>query len=288
VKTWLTYDTEYITQLEGEIQVKVNENNDLRSRNRALMEENQRLSDLTRMLLSSPSFSGFLDTLSSSAPAPQQQTPAPQAPTPVEQRPVQKFESRQPERKDVNPYQQQLQNQQINFAIVPEQPIDFSMLDLNQDTSFIYQPQVYSVHELPEVKFDTSILSGKPSNFVGPQMDSNVEKIEVNAVEHAPIVKEPVAEIEPVADDEFDSDPTFALFAASTFTAPVTLPSPAELEDAPIFGSIGIEKALARYEVVVPSPESEDTADAAMTRVQRIWSSMEAVTARLEALTVDL
>merc|ERR1712230_262179 len=76
---------EYIGQLEGEIAVKVNENTDLRNQNRALMEENTRLSDLTRMLLSSPSFSGFLDTLASNPAAAQTAQAVQQQPQQVEQ-----------------------------------------------------------------------------------------------------------------------------------------------------------------------------------------------------------
>lgn len=52
---------EYIGQLESELAGKANEASDMRLQNRALMEENSRLTDLTRLLLSSPHFANFLN-----------------------------------------------------------------------------------------------------------------------------------------------------------------------------------------------------------------------------------
>jgi hypothetical protein len=270
---------EYIGQLEGEIAVKVNENSDLRAQNKALMEENTRLSDLTRMLLSSPSFSGFLDNLSSNpaAVAPQQQQAAP---APVEQRHV---ENRQV-RKDVNPYaaQQQMQNQQINFTMIPEQAMDFSMLDLNGDGSYIYQPQVFSVLSMPEVTFDTSILSGKKSNFVAESFDSEAEKVTMPTIERMPVKVEVAVEASPIVDDEFDNDPAFALFTDAPIT---TSQTSIDSEFTCIFGGIQPEKAFSRLELVDSAEEANGAA--AMDRVQRICESLEAVTARLEAMTVN-
>jgi len=241
------------------------------------------------MLLSSPSFSGFLDNLSSNpAPvAPQQQQRQQQqqqaAPTQAEQRPV---ENRQV-RKDVNPYaaQQQMQNQQINFTIIPEQTVDFSMLDLNGDGSYIYQPQVYSVLDMPEVTFDTSILSGKTSNFVGQSYDSDTDKVEIPIVERMPLSETAPVEGACTVDEEFDNDPTFALFS----DAPTSLTSETskDVELNPIFGGIESEKAFARIELVDAAHE-ESVAIAAMARVERLCQSLEAVTARLEAMTMDL
>ncbi|KAI5296042.1 hypothetical protein KEM52_005941 [Ascosphaera acerosa] len=51
---------EYIGQLEGEVTAKTNEANDLRMQNSALAEENARLMEFTRMLLSSPHFAHVL------------------------------------------------------------------------------------------------------------------------------------------------------------------------------------------------------------------------------------
>lgn len=242
------------------------------------MEENTRLSDLTRMLLSSPSFSMFLESLTSQNVAAPPQQPAP---TPIEQAPV---ENRQI-RKDVNPYaaQQQLQNQQINLAILPEHNVDFSMLDITGEG--FYQPQVFSVIEMPEVAIDTSVLSGKTSNFVGPLFDSDDEKVELPVIERMP-VKE-IAPIEPVpfVDEEFDSDPTFALFShatSSTRTEP-----PPDLELTPLFGGIEPEKAFARIELV-NAAENEAIEAIALARVERICSNLDEVAARLELMTLHL
>lgn len=216
----LTSSTEYIGQLEAEITQKVNENGDLRAQNRALLEENKRLSDLTRMLLGSPSFSDFLDRLSSNAaqmiqaPAPQQQVAEPRR------------EARQVP-KDVNPYaaQQQLNgHQQIGMAMIPEQSIDMSMLGMSGDASAFYEPQVFTV-ETPEIhvpEIDTSLLSGKSSNFVGPiaieSEDEQTEKVEMPVIVH-PVEQEPrVTEIAitTAVDEAFENDPAFALYHETT------------------------------------------------------------------------
>lgn len=270
---------EYIGQLEGEIAQKVNENSDLRAQNRALMEENTRLSDLTRMLLSSPSFSGFLDNLSTNpnhAPQQQQTQQQPVAQVKVEQ-------SARPLPKDVNPYtaQQQLQSQQhINFALMPEQTMDFSLLDLNAD--YIFQPQVYSVLSLPEVSIDTSLLAGKTSNFVGRQFESEDEKVEMAVIDRKPVSVE--AEIAPETvpvDEEFEADPAFALFADTPSPTPID-----EDEASKIFAGIVSDKATTHFELV-DVQDDEASTELALSRVQRLCSSMDAIAARLEAMTMD-
>lgn len=265
---------EYIGQLEGEIAVKVNENNDLRAQNRALMDENQRLSDLTRMLLSSPSFSGFLDTLS-------------QNPAALPQPQQQQIEQRQPEpqqvRKDVNPYAAQQQMQHVGMTMIPEQTMDFSMLDINSSANYSYQPQVYAVLELPEEPIiNTSILSGKTSNFIGEHFDSEDEKVELPIIERRTEKVESPATLvsSSVVDEEFDNNPEFALFADSPASSESS-------EEDSIFGGIKSEKALARIELVNAS-EEEATAAIALGRVHRLLESLETVSARLEAMTINL
>lgn len=274
---------EYITQLEAEIANKVNENGDLRAHNRALVEENKRLSDLTRMLLSSPSFSDFLDRLSSNP----HQLPSAQPSQP-------QHEQRQLP-KDVNPYNGRSSNQQIGMAMIPEQTMDLSMLNLDSADSFNFQPQVYAVLETPEpAVIDTSVLSGKTSNFVGAQLDAD-EKIEMPVIEKAPVApaqqpKSVEAVATPVVDEDFENDPAFALYhdipAAEEHEAPVELDTQG-FSHADIFGGIEPEKVLARYELV-DATEEEATATLAMARVQRISASLESVATRLEMLTVNL
>ncbi|TGO46379.1 hypothetical protein BOTNAR_0592g00060 [Botryotinia narcissicola] len=228
--------------LAREIAVKVYENMDLKSQNRALLEENTRLSDLTRMLLSSPAFSGFLDSLSSN-PATQQ------APPPQQQVPIQHEQPRQV-RKDVNPYgaQQQMQQQQqqhIGMVMIPEQAMDFAMLDINAD-GFGYQPQVYSVLSIPETVIDSSILSGKSSNLVD-SLQSEDEKAELPIVERQPVHElAPSAIVEEVVDEEFDADPAFALFAEDTSS---TIAPSTEFNFDIDFSTLGLNKP-SQFELV--------------------------------------
>ncbi|KAH8883045.1 hypothetical protein GQ53DRAFT_435530 [Thozetella sp. PMI_491] len=274
---------EYITQLEAEIAGKVNENGDLRAHNRALVEENKRLSDLTRMLLSSPSFSDFLDRLSTNPQViPQQQA-----------QPQQQEQARQVP-KDVNPYG--AQQQQIGMAMIPEQSMDFSLMGLegNASEGFTYQPQVYAVLETPEVTIDFSVLSGKTSNFVGEQFDSEDEKVEMPIIERpAPVQEaEPVSIAPVVVDEEFENDPAFALYHAEPVAPTKTEREVVEfvtegLNNVAIFGGIVPEKAFARFELV-DAAEDEATAVNAMARVQSISAGLEDVLARLEMLTADV
>ncbi|KAG0648774.1 BZIP-type transcription factor MBZ1 [Hyphodiscus hymeniophilus] len=262
---------EYISQLEGEIAAKVDENTDLRTQNRALMDENTRLSDLTRMLLSSPSFSGFLDTLSQNPTA--QQQPA-STPAPVERK----------VRKDVNPYaaQQQMQHQHVGMTMVPEHTMDFSMLDINSDGGFSYQPQVFSVLSVPETILDAEALSGKGRSFT--PLASDDEKVELPIVERAPISEPTTIEEIEVVDAEFDADPAFALFT----TAPKSTSNiPTELNITALLAGITIEKPC-QYELVVESAEDVASAEAAMKKVERMCASLVNVTERLRAFTMDL
>ena len=235
------------------------------------MDENTRLSDLTRMLLSSPSFSGFLDTLSQN-PAAQQQ-PAP-APAPVERQ----------VRKDINPYaaQQQMQQQHVGMTMIPEHNMDFSMLDLNSDGAFSFQPQVFSVLSMPETILDAETLSGKGPAF--KPLASDDEKVELPTVERAPLSKPTTVDEVETVDEEFDSDPAFALFSSAPKAAS---PAPVELDITALLAGITIEKPC-QYDIVVESEDDIATADAAMRKVERMCASLESMTERLRAFTMDL
>lgn len=275
---------EYIGQLEGEIAIKVNENQDLRSQNRALMEENTRLSDLTRMLLSSPSFSGFLDTLSANPAAAQTAQSVTQQPQPTQNQPTQNTQQPQRQvRKDVNPYAaQHLQAPQIGMTMIPEQTMDFSMLDLGNDG--FYQPQVFSVLSMPETVIDSEVLSGKSSVQSYTSAD---EKVELPTVERMP-TSNPEKEVQPVPapveDEEFDSDPSFALFAPSQEKETITV-APQELDINALVASINISKPT-QYELITST--SSDEEEAAMRRVDRMFEGLESVTERLSGLVMHL
>lgn len=243
------------------------------------MEENTRLTDLTRMLLSSPSFSGFLDTLAQNPAALHQQ---PQ-PTSVPQQ----GENRQA-RKDVNAYaaQQQMQNQQIGVAMIPEQPMDFSMLDLNAD-AFSYQPQVFSVFGIPETRIDSDVLSGK-NNTPSHALSSDNEKIEIPVVERAPESlpgKVEVKEIETI-DEEFDADPQFALFASPSPT-PSATSKPSDIDTVRELIPL-IPAKESNFNLVVEPTVSHDVAEAAMRKVDRICDDIERIAGRLRTLTINL
>ncbi|KAJ4152999.1 hypothetical protein LMH87_009512 [Akanthomyces muscarius] len=265
---------EYITQLESERDHKDDEVTSLRQSNRALMEENKRLSDLTRMLLSSPSFSNFLDHLSTNS------TTIPQVPVKVEAQPEQE-QAQVP--KDANPFGNQSQ-QQIGMAMIPEQSMDYSMLALD---GYNFQPTVFVV-DTPEIPapIDVGLLAGKTSNFV--ESFTEDEKVDMPVIER-PVQTETVepTEVAPV-NDKFESDPEFALFhAQSSAPAPESPVLSEGLSHVDIFGGIEVEKALSRFELVDATQE-EQTAAYAMARVQRISASAESVVARLELLTLEL
>lgn len=272
---------EYISQLESEISGKVTENGELRARNRALAEENKRLSDLTRMLLSSPSFSDLLNQMSTNP------APIPQSSAQVENQPpaAQQELSRQPP-KDVNPYAavQQHQQQQIGMAMIPEHSVDFSNLSLENDpNSFNLQPRVFSLSTPELTSFvDTSILSGKTSNFVGEQLHSEDEKVQMPVMER--LDEKVLAPAEPaprLVDPEFESNPEFELYHSSSSSSATE-----DAEDAwqvDVFGGVQPEKVLARYELV-DAAEEEQGALLAMERVLRMCARLEATRERIEQL----
>lgn len=241
------------------------------------------------MLLSSPSFSGFLDTLSTNPnPVERQQQATP--PVVEQQQQQQQHQEQTHAPKDPNPYaQQQQQNldMNINYAILPDAaPLDFSLLDLNTH-DFIYQPQVFAVHSVEEVRFDASVLSGKPSST----FEAEEEKLEIPlftpAAELAPApvsaakameVEEQVTEV----DEEFDSNPMFSLFAPSSTTTPAPLP----LDTAALIASIQPAKAMLDFELV-DADEAERESERRLVKVQMLGRGIEAVVARLEGLGLE-
>ncbi|KAI0131400.1 hypothetical protein F4814DRAFT_167792 [Daldinia grandis] len=288
---------EYITQLEAEIANKVTENGDLRAQNRALIEENKRLTDLSRMLLASPSFSNFLDNLSSNPSAPsqqhqhqhqhQQQQQQQQHQQPQQQQP--QLETQVP--KDVKPFVagQQNQYQQIGMVMMPEQTMDISLLSMNPD--YNYQPRVFAILETPEMPIiDTEALAGKGSSFV-ESFSADAEKNGAPVLESLMEVPEPVeitadSEVSEysVADldgDIYDDDET-----TITSSKPVELNTDS-LTAVDIFGGIEPEKTFARYELIDFSGK-DTVAIMAARRVERLAASLEPVLARLDMLSIGL
>ncbi|KAI1279708.1 hypothetical protein F5Y07DRAFT_31341 [Xylaria sp. FL0933] len=276
---------EYITQLESEIASKVTENNDLRAENQALADENKRLSELTRMLLSSSSFSTFLNELSSNPSA------LPQAQPQVEQR--------QPEPthvpKDPNPYNSVNMGgqQQIGMVMIPEHNIDFPM-NMNTDGLF-YQPRVFTVLQTPELpELNTDALMGKSSNFVGESPVSDSEKADVPSLE-APIptmVEKSQVEVatEPASAEKPSPNLDGDIFDDDGDSIPSQHPRELDtdgLSVIDIFGGIEPEKAFARYDLV-DSSEDEKVASMAVRRVERLAADLAATISRLERLDTGL
>jgi len=182
------------------------------------MEENTRLSDLTRMLLSSQAFSGFLNELSQNGmPAP---APATTAPAVASQ------PQPQPTKKDVNPHQatRQAQNQQttVGMTMIPESTVDFSLLDLtttnNWNAGFgMNSYQVCAVTEVPEgPAIDTNFLSGKNSYDVTKSSTSMAKTYPV--LQFPPTIKQQDSNPPPAQVNELSEldEPAFTLFIDQT------------------------------------------------------------------------
>lgn len=291
----LTPNAEYIGQLEGEIAAKSSEAEDLKAKNSELKAENLRLTNLTRMLLSSDAFSGFLQELAESGKGTQELASV----MPTTPSNVVKTESLQPTpRKDVNVHQDVLQEGlleheaglQIEMTLMPDPPPIYVRSDLmNLNNWGETDLRVYTVTDLPEVPVldhgNFCMLSGKPLDGVVPHPAGD-SKAEVPVVEcmPAPHTVEPVLDAENVNDPiDFDeTDPAFALFA----DAPSNSANPA-MNPSEMFGSIELEKVFSRLELVVGDVGSDDhsmeISESTKEKFERLCSSLEDSSARISA-----
>ena len=183
-------------------------------------------------------------------------------------------------RKDANPYtaqQQQNQNDMnINYAVLPEQPMDFSMLDLaNQD--YMFQPQVFSVYSVPEFTFDSSVLFGKPSEDETFEVE---DKETLPAFAPAKPTEVIIEKTEIVVDEEFDSNPQFELFATSTTTTSSKAIDEEPLDIESVVANIKPVKAFLNFELV-----TEQEIKTSERRVKQLCANLDAVTARLEKMS---
>lgn len=280
--------------MEGEIAAKSQEAEDLKAKNSELKVENARLTNLTRMLLSSDAFSGFLQELAESGKGTQELAsvlPTTQ-PAPV------KTESRQTApRKDVNAHQDVLQEGrlehdtgvQIEMTLIPDPPPMYVRGDvMNLNSWGDIDLRVYTVTDLPEGPAldhgNFGMLSGKPSNAVVPHAVGD-SKAEVPVVERmpAPQTLDPVLDSENVNDDiDFDeTDPAFALFADAPSNSANPTISPSEM-----FGSIELEKVFSRLELVVGdvgSDGSMEISESTKEKFERLCSSLDDSSTRISA-----
>lgn len=166
---------------------------------------------------------------------------------------------------------------------MPEQPMDFSMLDLHNN-DFIYQPHVFSVHSVPQPAIDASILSGKLSQCA-PVDDEEKEMIPV--FNPAPAKNEVIIE-EPefTVDDEFDSNPKFELFATTVVPKVEAVEEKDPVDADAIVAAIKPAKAFLNFELVGATMVEQET-KAAMRRVRKLNANLEAVMERLENLSAS-
>lgn len=280
---------EYIGQLEGEVAMKANECSELRTQNRALMEENARSRAFIERLLRHQAFTPFLEELSRDESLQSKPSMSSLSSTPTQA----------PARKDFNPYQQQQQqfnmsqpeNPQIGMALIPETPIDLSALNLNnnwgaQMNGFNYQqPQVFAVLEVPEGPanpIDTEALSGKGFRAFAAEEES-VDEVKPDY----PVIERPVESQKsaPVEAEEEDDDPEFDLYRSSPTSSTTDAPA-APLEDyESLFGNASPEKVFAHFELFV-SDEAEN--QRLLDRFESMMAAIEPVYQRVEAMTSHL
>lgn len=288
---------EYIGQLEGELAAKAAEADEFKSKNEELISENKRLTDLTRLLLSSPAFSDFLNDLSGTGVAASalqdlnQPRPQPQP---------------QQQQKDANPNQYR-SHSTIGMAMIPEEacyesnsgePTNYGHNNGNMNTG-LYDAQVYAITALPDPdfkSFESATLSQKSSetfHFEPKDAPTPIERMPLAISKDAPTPIETYDDFDCVEIDE--SDPVFALYAdqpVPSVTAKVAEVAP---EDR-MFGAIPLEKALERLELVAinpahtdekPNPKDEVSA-ATLERFNLLCYSIESSAARVERLTAHL
>lgn len=268
------------------------------------MAENTRLSDLTRMLLSSPAFSTFLSDLSGNGVAPPPSSSQASPPATVKAGPTPN------PRKDVNPHQAvkreaegRQEVAQIGMTLIPETNIDYSALESTSNPWVegamdfgLYDAQVFTITELPQGPavdhISPAILSGKSTysatSYADDDDDEHDEaKHELPSVERRPMFEknESVQGPEKGRDDiEFDeSDPAFALFAnCSSHAASIV----ANVEP-PLFGTIEPDKAFSRLELVIDQHGDDglgEVSTATMHKFERLCSRLEAGSNRIATL----
>jgi hypothetical protein len=269
------------------------------------MAENTRLTDLTRMLLSSPAFSTFLNDLSDTgAPTsmPEHARPQTQIPTPQPQSATL--------HKDVNPNQvtsrhsqgSQQNNMHVGLTMIPEESsFDYNAAvaintgyNNNVDFGGLYDAQVYAITSVPEGPavdlIDFTMLHGKKTNSINSYSNTDDSKDVIATLDCMPIANKaewPELLDVPSEEDDIDvSDPVFALFV----DRPSTSLSCSAFSAAPkgcIFGEIELEKAFGRVELIVEEDVNERTgvSSATIERFERLCSRLDASSASITAIT---
>jgi hypothetical protein len=269
------------------VAARTNEAHEMRLQNRALCEENARLSELAHMLLASPHFSSFLNDMpdtgvpAQNQPTPQQQSqPQPQPQHAASQPPMQ---AAVPKDANANRNPQEFQMQQNpQVMMVPQQGMDPSAMAMNTggwnsgiDMNY-GNANVFAVLDVPQgPALDAEVLSGKPS-LLG---------ISDHSKDEAPVIDNPAGDAPSrdigVAnpDVELDeSDPAFALFVDS----PASVSSK---DDVPSFDGVRTEKSAPHFELVV---DGSEVTTATKSRFAQLCYSIEAAFERVSSVTSHL
>ncbi|KAL4893674.1 hypothetical protein BDV59DRAFT_176930 [Aspergillus ambiguus] len=288
---------EYIGQLESEVAAKTSEAHDLRLQNRTLYEENARLTDLVRMLLSSPHFSSFLEETNANGipfnnPTQQTQQQAQQSQPQPQQHPAMsqpQMQSSMPkEAPSAHPPQDfnAPQNSQVGMVMVPQQGLEVSTMGLNggwnSGIDMNYgNASVFAVLEVPEPPaIDTEFLSGKGSGLGSYLPETTRTKDEAPILDTPPVAEHCSSSDIGVEDPEYEideSDPAFALFMNSP-TTPSTDASPSST-----FDGLRSDKPAPVYELVV-----ENESRAAVGQLAQFCHDMEAAFQRVSLVTSHL
>jgi len=257
---------EYITQLEGELAGKANECDELKTRNRQLMSQNNQLIELTQKLLRHSAFASVLEDMSNdpSILAPMQNLET--ASTPVKE-------------------EQRNETTHVGMTMVPETSLDFSSLNLGNSggQGFHFpQTQVFAVLGLPEEPiFSNDVLSGKSadSNDVSaaPKADTPVFAERLFSFAEAKIDGPSVPRF---SAEEMD-DPSFALYVDASAPDHIAAGLSITVQDASRFLENSLSgKISVRFNLV--------STDATIESVDAMFSSLTSVCQRIEVLTASL
>lgn len=273
---------EYISQLESELAVKAQECTDLQTRMRQVEQQNTQLTQLTRMLLEHPAFGQVMNDMS--------HDPSILAPIKQEQQ-RQQQQRPQPQQSQ----QQQNENIYVGMTTVPENPLDFSMLNLGgnnstarQNFNAFQQQSVFAVHELPQgpsaEELQSSRLSEKPCSILSdlPELRGLDGKSESALPISTPSAKPqgPVASLEHL--DE--TDPALELYINKPTQSPVT-PTMSVTEAARHLENSLNGKTPVRFKLTIANTDDEATVN---EKLDKLFAPAETVFARLQAATSHL
>ena len=276
--------------MEGELATKAAEADRLRARNDQLTAENTRLTDLTRMLLSSPHFSTFLDELSANRGA----MPSFDQVAPHHNLGGQAQTQPQPSQvpKDANPLANQ-NDLHVGLATIPEGTFDNNMQAINNNnwsSNSAFDQRVFAVTELPEEPVISGLaLSGKgevgPLPCFGSKEVFSFGPCSEGLDTCAPVSRStPLPQQHPVDENvEFnESDPAFELFS----DMPAHSTNTQHEGNAPITIGYTTEKAEQHFVLVShPTISTDHTQiEQTMAKLDSVRRHMDSIGSRIESL----